>query len=220
MAELHLYDFGIFIELAPDEEEKMMLENNIQVAVSQQGIDLEDAIDLREIKNIKLANQLLKIRRKKKQEKDQQIQQQNIQAQTEANMQAQQAAAQMEMQKQQALSQAQAQLEQMKGQMDAQKLQLEAQMESQKLQQEAQVKAQLMEREFQYNMQLRQIDMQTVMQREGQKEDRKDKRTKIQATQQSEMIDQRKRDKPPKNFESSGNDIVGSGFDLGAFEPR
>jgi len=220
MAELHLYDFGIFIELAPDEEEKMMLENNIQVAVSQQGIDLEDAIDLREIKNIKLANQLLKIRRKKKQEKDQQIQQQNIQAQTEANMQAQQAAAQMEMQKQQALSQAQAQLEQMKGQMDAQKLQLEAQMESQKLQQEAQVKAQLMEREFQYNMQLRQIDMQTVMQREGQKEDRKDKRTKIQATQQSEMIDQRKRDKPPKNFESSGNDIVGSGFDLGASEPR
>jgi len=209
MAGLHLYDFGIFIELAPDEEEKMMLENNIQVAVSQQGIDLEDAIDLREIKNVKLANQLLKIRRKKKQEKDQQMQQENIKAQNEANMQSQQAAAQLEIQKQQAVSQAQAQLEQMKGQM-----------ESQKLQQEAQVKAQLMEQEFQYNMQLRQLDMQTIMQREGQKEDRKDTRTKIQATQQSEMIDQRKNEKPPKNFESAGNDIVGGGFNLGAFEPK
>jgi hypothetical protein len=209
MSELHLYDFGIFIELMPDEEEKMILENNIQIAVSQQGIDLEDAIDLREIKNIKLANQLLKIRRKKKQEKDQQIQQQNIQAQSQANMEAQQAAAQLEIQKQQALSQAQAQLEQMKGQMA-----------SQKLQQEAEVKKQLMEQEFQYNVQLRQMDMKTIMEREGSKEDRKDQRTKIQATQQSEMIDQRKNEKPPKNFESSGNDIVSGGFDLGAFEPK
>tara|TARA_Y100001938_G_scaffold134160_1_gene194328 strand:- start:1434 stop:3857 length:2424 start_codon:yes stop_codon:yes gene_type:complete len=209
MSNLHLYDFGIFIELAPDEEEKMMLENNIQVAVAQQGIDLEDAIDLREIKNVKLANQLLKIRRKKKQEKDQQVQQENIQAQNEANIQAQQAAAQLEIQKQQAVSQAQAQLEQMKAQMDAQKLQ-----------QEAQIKAQLMEQEFQYNMQLRQIDMQTLKERETQKEDRKDNRTKIQATQQSELIDQRKNEKPPKNFESSGNDIVSGGFDLGAFEPK
>ena len=209
MSELHLYDFGIFIELAPDEEEKAMLENNIQVAVSQQGIDLEDAIDLRNIKNVKLANQLLKIRRKKKQEKDQALQQQNIQAQSQANIETQQAAAQMEIQKQQALSQAQAQLEQMKGQMA-----------SQKLMQEAEVKKQLMEQEFQYNMQLRQMDMKTVMQRETQKEDRKDTRTKIQATQQSEMIDQRKNEKPPKNFESSGNDTIGGGFDLGAFEPR
>ena len=209
MSELHLYDFGIFIELAPDEEEKAMLENNIQVAVSQQGIDLEDAIDLRNIKNVKLANQLLKIRRKKKQEKDQALQQQNIQAQSQANIETQQAAAQMEIQKQQALSQAQAQLEQMKGQMA-----------SQKLMQEAEVKKQLMEQEFQYNMQLRQMDMKTVMQRETQKEDRKDTRTKIQATQQSEMIDQRKNEKPPKNFESSGNDTMGGGFNLGAFEPR
>ena len=77
-----------------------------------------------------------------------------------------------------------------------------------------------MEQEFQYNMQLRQMDMRTIMEREGQKEDRKDTRTRIQATQQSELIDQRKRDKPPKNFESAGNDIVSGGFDLGAFEPK
>jgi len=209
MASLHLYDFGIFIELAPDEEEKALLENNIQQALAQKSIELEDAIDLREIKNIKLANQLLKIRRIRKSERDQMIQQQNIQAQSEANMQAQQAAAQIEMQKQQAIAQSEAQLEQMR-----------AQMESQKLLQEAEVKKQLMEQEFQYNMQLRSMDMQTVMEREKSKEDRKDERTRIQATQQSELIDQRKTEKPPKNFESAGNDIVSGDFGLGAFEPK
>ena len=208
LSELHLYDFGIFIELTPDEEEKMLLENNIQVALSQQNIELEDAIDLREIKNIKLANQVLKIRRKKKQEKDQLMQQQNIQVQAQANMQTQQASAELEIQKQQALKQAEAGLEQLKGQID-----------SQKLMQESEVKKQLMEQEFQYNVQLRQLDLQTIMKRVGQKEDRKDDRTKMQATQQSEMIDQRKKDKPPKNFESSGNDVLG-GFNLGAFNPK
>jgi len=209
MSNLHLYDFGIFIELMPDEEEKAVLENNIQMALQQQLIELSDAIDLREIKNVKLANQLLKIRREQKQQKDQAIQQQNIQAQSEANIQAQQAAAQMEVQKQQALSQSQAQLEQMK-----------AQMESQKMQQEVMHKKELMQLEFQMNMQLKSMEVESVKGKEKEKEDRKDERTKIQATQQSEMIDQRNNQKPPKNFESAGNDILGGGFDLGSFDPR
>jgi len=207
--ELHLYDFGIFIELQPDEEEKAMLENNVQMALQQQSIDLEDAIDIREIKNIKLANQLLKIRRKQKQEKDQMIAQQNIQAQAQANMQTQQASAQMEVQKEQAKSQAEAQLEQMKAQLDAQKQA-----------QEVEYKKQLMQLEFQMNMQLKQMEVESVKGKEKEKEDRKDERTKIQATQQSEMIDQRNNQKPPKNFESAGNDILGGGFDLGSFDPR
>ena len=207
--ELHLYDFGIFIELTPDEEEKQMLENNIQVALSQQNIELEDAIDLREIKNVKLANQLLKIRRKKKQAKDQQMQQQNIQAQSQANIQAQQQSAQMEMQKEQAKAQTQTQLEQMKAQLDAQKMQ-----------QEVQYKKELMQLEFDMNMRLEQMKTQATGDKENKKEDRKDQRTKIQATQQSEMIDQRNNQKPPKNFESASNDIMGGGFDLGAFDPR
>jgi hypothetical protein len=206
---LHLYDFGIFLELMPDEEEKALLENNIQQALSQQSIDLEDAIDLRDIKNIKLANQLLKIRRKKKMQRDQMMQQQNIQAQAQANTQAQQAQAQLEVQKQQALKQAEAQLEQMKAQMDAQKMQADAAL-----------KSKLMEQEFQYNMQLRAIDSANLKARENNKEDRKDERTKIQASQQSELIEQRKTGAPPKNFESAGNDILGGGFNLGAFEPK
>jgi len=209
MSELHLYDFGIFLELAPDEEEKAMLENNIQMALSGGLIDLEDAIELRMIKNIKLANQLLKIRRKKKAERDQMMQQQNIQAQSRANAQSQQVAAQAEVQKNQAITQQKAQLAQAQSQIDMAKMQAEAEL-----------KKQLMALEFQYNMQLKGIEVEGLKSREKEKEDRKDERTKIQASQQSELIDQRKTGKPPKKFESAGNDILGGGFNLGSFEPR
>ena len=207
--ELHLYDFGIFIQLQPDEEEKAMLENNIQMALQQKNIELEDAIDFREIKNIKLANQLLKIRRKKKQERDQAIQQQNIQMQSQSNAQAAQAAAQADVQKNQALNASKAEL-----------MQIEAQIDAQKMQQEVAMKKELMALEFQYSMQLKGIEVEGMKSREKQKEDRKDERTKIQATQQSEMIEQRNSGKPPKNFESAGNDILGGGFDLGSFDPK
>ena len=209
MADLHLYDFGIFIELAPDEEEKAMLENNIQQALQQQGINLEDAIDIREIKNVKLANQLLKLKRKRKAEEDAMLQQQNIQQQAQANAQAQQVAAQAEAQKNQVITQNQMQLEQTK-----------SQLETEKMMKEAQLKKELMNHEFQLNMQIEQMKAQTAKQSEDNKENRKDERTKIQASQQSELIDQRNNEKPPKNFESSGNDIMGGGFGMNAFEPR
>ena len=209
LTELHLYDFGISIELMPDEEEKAMLENNIQTALSAGLVDLEDAIDIREVRNLKLANQLLKQRRKKKQERDQAMQQENMQAQANMNMQAQQQAAQTEVQKDQALFQTKAQLEQLKGQINTQKIQVEAD-----------AKKQLMELEFQYNMQLKGREVEAAKSKISSTEDRKDDRTKIQATQQSELIDQRKNDSAPKNFESSGNDVMGSGMGLGSFGPR
>ena len=208
ISELHLYDFGIFIELSPDEEEKQRLENNIQMALQQQTIELEDAIDIRNVKNVKLANEVLKIRRKKKQANDRRLQRENIQAQSQANAQASQQAAQVEVQKNQALNQSKMQLAQMQAQLDAQKMQ-----------QEVDLKKELMQLEFQYNMQLKQVETDGLKQREKEKEDRKDKRTKIQATQQSEMIDQRKSGRPPKNFESAGNDILEGGFNLGAMGP-
>ena len=208
MSSLHLYDFGIFIELTPDDEEKQLLENNIQMALSAGLIELGDAIDLREIKNIKLANQLLKIRRKQKLEKDQQMQQANIQAQAQANAQAQQVAAQAEVQKAQALQQMEMQMEQMK-----------AQMAQERLMAEAEVKKQLMQLEFQMNMQLKTMEADVYKSKEGFKEDRKDQRVNKQASRQSDLIDQRQNNTPPKNFESSGNDVLG-GFDLGSFEPR
>ena len=206
MSSLHLYDFGIFLELAPDEEEKALLENNIQAALAQQSIELEDAIDLRNLKNIKVANQLLKIRRQKKQEKDQQMQQENMQAQAQANAQAQQAAAQAEVMKNQAITQNTIQIEEAK-----------TQFEQNTNTQEFELKKALMDHEFQLNLQLKQMDIDSINKKEKVKEDRKDERTRIQATQQSDLIEQRKTGKPPKNFESVGNDILEGDFGLDAF---
>ena len=206
--ELHLHDFGIFLQLAPDEEEKQILENNIQMAIQQQQIELEDAIDVREVKNLKLANQLLKLRRRKKIQTDRQMQLENIQAQTQSNTQAAQAAAELDMRKEQMSTQSKAQLSEVEHNFDMQKLQAEAEL-----------KKQLMIHEFELNMRLKQMETQVINSKEQYKEDRKDKRTKIQATQQSELINQRQTGKPPKDFESAGFDALG-GFGLEQFEPR
>ena len=203
-----LHDFGIFLELEPDEEERQQLEQNIQVSLQQGGIDLEDAIDLRQINNLKLANQLLKIKRIKKQEKEQEIQQANIAAQGQANAQASEAAAMAEVQKQQALAETKVQIEKAK-----------SDFEIQRMEQEALIKKQLMAEEFNYQMQLAQMQVQSNTQKEQEIEDRKDKRVRIQGTQQSELIDQRQNDLLPKDFESSGNDNL-DGFGLEQFGPR
>jgi hypothetical protein len=197
MENLHLYDFGIFIELMPDEEEKQLLENNIQAALSQKTIDLDDAIDLRNVRNVKLANQLLKVKRKAKMLRDQQMQQENIQAQSQAQQQQAQAAAQAEMQKQQAKTQAEAQLEQTR-----------SQLKIQYLQQEVQLKKELMQFEFELNTRLENSKQQTSSKMEQMREDRKDQRVNIQADRQKEMIDQRKQGDSINKFESSGNDIL------------
>ena len=186
-----------------------MLENNIQMALSQQMIELEDAIDLRNIKNVKLANQLLKVRRKKKQERDQLIQEKNIKTQAEANASSQKQAAEAEVQKDQALTASKMQLEQGK-----------AELEKQRLLHEAQIKKELMNHEFAINMRLKQAELQVVNSKEAEKEDRKDERTRIQASQQSELIDQRNNNKPPKKFESMGNDSLGDLGNLGMYDPR
>jgi len=191
---LNLYDFGIYLELEPDEEEKAMLEQNIQVALQSGGIDLDDAIDIRQIKNLKLANQMLKLRKNKKQKAAQESQMRNIQAQAQANQETAQQAALFEVQKHQALTQETINIEKAK-----------AQLEMQKMQAEMQFKQQIMEQQFQYDLQLAQAGIQTKMQLQTEAEDRKDKRTKIQATQQSELIDQRKNNALPKDFEGSDN---------------
>ena len=207
--ELYLYDFGIFIELAPDEEEKQLLENNIQMALQSNSIELEDAIDVRNIKNVKLANQVLKVRRQKKSARDQAIAERNIQVQAQANAQAAEQAAAANLQKEQLSLQSKAQLEQVKGQVELQKLQTEAQLKFQLMQAEAQISAQL-----------KSLEVEALKNRENNKEDRKDERTRIQASQQSELISQRKEGSGPKKFESSGNDILGEGIDLSSFGPR
>jgi len=196
---LNLHDFGIFLELEPDEEERAQLEQNIQVALQSGGIDLEDAIDIRQIKNLKLANQMLKIKRKVKMERDQAAQQANIAAQADAQAQTAERTAMAEVQKQEAVASTKVDIEKAKQEMELQKMQVAAQ-----------IKQAEMERQFQYDMQLKQMDVQVDKGKEQFIEDRKDKRTKIQATQQSEMISQRKNDGLPIDFENQPDQGLGA----------
>jgi len=189
---LPLHDFGIYLELEPEEEEKAMLEQNIQMALQQGGIDLEDAIDVRRIKNLKLANDVLKQKRKEKQKRAEQQQMQMMQAQEQAKAQTAQATAQAEMQKQQALTAANVQYEQAK-----------AQMEIKKLETQSQIKRQEMEIQHMYDMELKRMEVEAMKQKEDMIEDRKDKRIKMEGSQQSKMIEQRKMNLMPTDFEKS-----------------
>jgi hypothetical protein len=204
---LYLHSFGIFIELEPDEEERQQVEANIQISLSRDQIDLEDAIDIRMVKNLKLANELLKVKRRKRLDRVQKDAQMQMQMQQQGQMQSQQAAAEAKSQQIQMEAQAKASIKQM-----------EIQMEIQKMEREVELKKELMGIEFQYNMELRGMETENIMKREDKKEQAKDKRVDIQATAQSKLIDQRKNNLPPVNFESSEDDL--SGFDMGAFEPR
>jgi len=183
---LNLHDFGIFLELEPDTEEKAQLEQNIQIALQSGGIDLEDAIDVRQIKNLKLANQLLKQKRKKKYKRDQAAAQANIQMQAQA-------------QKQQALTEQHVNLENAKSQFEIQRMQVELE-----------GKKHLMAQQFEYDRQLAEIEANSRGSKEKEIEDRKDKRTKMQATQQSQLINQRQNDSAPVDFEGSGSSQLGS----------
>jgi hypothetical protein len=205
--DLYIYDFGIFIEVAPDEEEKAQLEQNIQVALSKGDINLEDAIDIREIKNIKLANQLLKVKRKAKQDREEQMQMQKQAMQSQQQLKSQEIAAQLAMKKIEMETQAKIQIQQS-----------EIQNQIMKLQQEAELKSVLMDKEFQINMQLRGMEVGSLQEREKEREMAKSKRISQQNTEQSKLINQRKNNLPPMNFESNEDSL--DGFDLAEFSPR
>jgi len=207
ISDLYIYDFGIFIEVAPDEEQKAQLEANIQMALSKGDINLEDAIDIRELKNLKLANQLLKVKRVKKQEREDQMEMQKQAMVAQQNLQSQQMAAQTAMQKMQAELEMKMRLKQMETEYNIKTMQVEAEL-----------KSHLMAEEFQYNQQIKGVEIQTLSQREKEREDAKSKRISQQNTEQSKLIDQRKNNLPPLSFESNEDSL--DGFDLGEFEPR
>jgi len=191
---LHLHDFGVFIEIEPDEEEKQRLEQNIQQSIQAKQIDLDDAIDIRSVKNFTLANSLLKIKKKKKQKEDMDIQQQNIQMQSQANAQSAQAA-----------SQGRIQEEQIKSEMESQLAQMKSQLEMQKMQAQKEIDKEILQMKHQFQMQLKQMEKDMSSSKDKYKEDRKDERTDKQATQQSKLIRQRKQDLPPVDFREAGD---------------
>jgi hypothetical protein len=205
--DLPLHSFGIFIEVSPDEEEKSKLEENISIALNRDQITIEDVIDIREIKNIKLANELLKLKRKKKADEDMAAEQQKMQMQAEINAQSAQMAAQARIEEAMQKAQAEIQIEQAKHQFGMERMF-----------EEAKLKSMLMEKEFVFEMEAKGLDAENLKARETYKEDRKDKRTEKQASQQSKMIDQRQTGKPSIDFES-GNDTLG-GFEMEQFTVR
>ena len=207
ISDLYIYDFGVFIELSPDEEQKAMLEQNIQMALSKGDINLEDAIDIREIKNLKLANQLLKVKRKSKQEQDEKREMQKQSMMAQQQLKSQEMAAQVAMQTIQL--ETQGKLEYKQG---------EVQLEIERNKAEAQLKSQLMQQEFNYNLQLRGMDGMALSQREESRDKGKSDRISQQNTEQSKLITQRKNNLPPQNFESNEDSL--DGFDLAEFEPR
>ena len=207
ISQLYIYDFGVFIELSPDEEQKAMLEQNIQMALSKGDINLEDAIDIREIRNLKLANQLLKLKRTAKQEREEKMKMQQQAMVSQQQLKSQEMAAQVSMQKVELETQSKIKVKQ-----------AEIAFEIEKNKTEAQLKAQLMEQEFSYNLQLRGIDENAISERENQREKSKSERISQQNTEQSKLITQRKNNLPPQNFESNEDSL--DGFDLSEFEPR
>lgn len=207
ISELYIYDFGIFIEVAPDEEQKAQLEQNVQIALQKGDINLEDAIDIREVKNIKLANQLLKLKRTKKQEREEKLMVQKEALAAERQQQSQVLAAQAAQQKIEAETQSKIRVKQ-----------AEVAFDLQKIDKEVAAKAALMEQEFTYNMQLRNIDADALGDREKAREDAKAARISQQNTEQSKLINQRKNNLPPINFESNEDSL--DGFDLAEFSPR
>ena len=205
--DLYIYDFGIFIEVSPDEEQKAQLEANIQMALAKGDINLEDAIDIREIRNLKLANQLLKMKRIKTQDREEK----------------------MAMQKQAMIAQQQLKSQEMAGQVAMQKIDMETNskmkikqaeiaFEIEKMQKEAQLKSQLMAEEFQYSQQMHGMEINNLTDREQKKEDAKAKRISQQNTEQSKLINQRKNNLPPMSFESNEDSL--DGFDFAEFSPR
>ncbi len=193
MYKLNMFEFGIYLDLVPDEEEKAQLENNIQAALKTNTIHLEDAVEIRDIKNLKLANQFLKLKRKQKAAEDQKAQQANIQAQANANAEASERSAAAEMQKQQALAETTLQIAQGK-----------SNFEINKMQQEYDMKKQMAEMQFLFDKELKQMEIDKLGSKEKMIEDRKDDRTRLEGTQQSEMIQQRNLDLPPIDFNQGG----------------
>ena len=207
IADLYIYDFGIFIELAPDEEQRQQLEGNINMALSKGDINLEDAIDIRELKNLKLANQLLKLKRTAKQEREEKMAMQQQAMAAQQQLKAQEMSMQMAAQKLQAETQAKMQFRQ-----------ADIAFEIEKLKAEADLKSRLMQQEFDLNMQLREADGQLLQNRETSREDAKASRISQANSEQSKMINQRKNNLPPINFESNEDSL--DGFDLAEFNPR
>ena len=194
----HLHDLGLNITLKPDGADRQMLEANINQALARELITLDDAIDIRQIGNTKLANQLIKVRRVKREKKLQENAMAMEKQKGEAASQASQAAMQAKQMELQIKSQADMQLASAKTQGEIAKI------EAEKL-----AKLELMKAEFDFNSTLRGMDYEVSVQQDKNKQ--KDKRdlANLNSQNESRKIEQRSNNLPAINFESSEDQING-----------
>ena len=197
--DLHHHDFGIYIELHPDEEERAVLEQHINTSLSQGKIDIDDAIDIRNVRNVKIASQLLKVRKQSRERDARKQQQENIQQQAQANQSASMAAEQAKQQRE--MAKKQAEMELMKMESDLKMLEMEK---------EFSLKLQLIQAQKSLEGNIQGMQVQGQLAKEKYREDRKDKRTAKQATQQSKMIQQRQQDLDPIDFD--GQDLLSTDY--------
>jgi hypothetical protein len=185
---LSMYNFGVMVITEMSDMERAYLEQNIQASIASGELDIEDAMAIRQLRDIDQAERLLVVRRKKRIKQRQEMAQQNTQFQAQANAQVAQVTSQAKMQE-----------EQMKAQLEAQKIQLEAQAKAQLLQVEYQLKMQLAELQGQFGIQEQQIESGVRQNAEQEAEDKKSERIKEQAVAQSKLIAQRKGERPELN---------------------
>lgn len=194
----HLFDLGIHIELKPDIRDKQGLEANINQALAKDLITLDDAIDIRNISNIKLANEYLKMRRSKREKARKDHEKELVKLQSDGQIQVAQAA-----------SQARLQEAQTKSQMDLTLEDKKAESAERKILAEEQSRMRLMDKEYQLQLGIKVAETNQANQKEKYKEDRKDNRQDRQNTQGSKMIEQRDTGSPSLNFESEQDHISG-----------
>ena len=205
--DLYLYDFGIGIEISPDAEQKENLRQDIQLALKNGGITIDDKIDIEQIKNIKLASQLLKLRRRKREEDIQSREMEKDALNRQFQLESQKLAERKAMQEIDAKSKA-----------EQATLRAKSAFRIAELKAEAAEKKNLMDHEFKLQMRLKTKELEVVVGKETEKEDRKDKRLDKQSTHQSKLIEQRARKKGALNFESNEDSL--DGFGLEEFSPR
>lgn len=203
--DMHLRDFAIYLEMSPDEEDKAKLEQDIQIEIKNGFLGVEDKIDILNISNLKYANEILKIRKKKYIKEQQERKMQEIEAQKKANIESSQASAQSRLQEKQTELQGESQLESLKFQNDMAK----------------------MDKEYGYKMKIEELkgmldmpkkdkEFQSQMDKERMKEDRKDERSVKEKTMESKITEQRQKEGSAIDFDVE--DDMLKEFDLSEFD--
>ena len=169
--DLPMYNFGVMVVRDMEDKDKEYLEQNIQMAIQQGQIDLEDAMAVRNMKDINQAERLLVLRRKKRMKAQQDQAAQNSQTQSQSAMQAQQQASQAAQQQ----------------------TQLEAQVKQQEMQMKHQYEMQLLQAKHEMNKELEMIKAQATL---GFREDDQNFKEKIEV-----MKEQNKSERQDKQLE-------------------